>query len=168
LESYDSTYYRFPVSLNIKDILLLTTKSPAAILTINRSKTILPLRDISIIDSSKTKDGHFKIGVSRVGNPLELAYLPEILDTYPQDDHISPGIAMFAFPISMKFKKNSDLPKWFSFVLTDEMGNRSYASCLIFTEEAQKITYEAVYLFKNSWSLFIIPRKNTLLRKQYV
>lgn len=32
-------------------------------------------------------------------------------------------------------KKNADMPKWFSFVLTDEKGSRSYCSCLIFTEE---------------------------------
>jgi hypothetical protein len=27
------------------------------------------------------------------------------------------------------------MPKWFSFILTDEKGTRSYCSCLIFTEE---------------------------------
>lgn len=35
----------------------------------------------------------------------------------------------------MLIKKTAEMPKWFSFVLTDEKGKRSYCSVLIFTEE---------------------------------
>jgi hypothetical protein len=143
-------YFKFPIFLNIKEVLALNTKSQAAILAINRSKYSLPLKDITIIDTSKTKECQFKIGVCRANNPLEYTYLPEIVDNYPLDDHISPGLAMFAFPTGIKFKRSSDLPKWFSYVLTDEMGNRSYASCLVFTEEVQQLTYSQVNRLNSS------------------
>jgi hypothetical protein len=132
------------MSLNVKDILLLNTKSPGAVLTISRAKTTLPLKDISIVESNNLNEAHFKIGVSRVTNPLEFSYLPEIVDIYPIEENISPGVAMFCFPNGIRFKKANDLPKWFSFILTDELGNRSYASCLVFTEEVQSIVYSSV------------------------
>jgi hypothetical protein len=149
-EHYDDNYYKIPKFLNVKDIMMLSTKSPAAVLTINRSRNQLPLKDIAIIMNNNKSGGDtanndlFKIGVSRVPNPLDYTYLPEIIDTYPVDDHLSPGIAMFCFPNGIHFKKAHELPKWYSFVLTDEMGNRSYASCLIFTEEVQQSIYATV------------------------
>jgi hypothetical protein len=44
-----------------------------------------------------------------------------------------------------------EMPKWFSFILTDQLGKRSYASCLIFTEEISESLINSVFfVFTNS------------------
>jgi hypothetical protein len=51
-----------------------------------------------------------------------------------------------------------DMPKWFSFVLTDQFGKRSYASCLIFTEELSESLI-------NSFVPVVKPKKNYYVEK---
>ncbi len=68
----------------------LSIKAPAAILAINRSKNVVPLKDISIIQDANG----YKIGISQVKDPYNFKYMPELIDVYPQDNGVNPGIAM--------------------------------------------------------------------------
>ena len=130
---YNDDYYSIPIQLNIREILRLSTDK-MSVLAVSRLKSSLPLIDIEIIENS----GHSKkIGVHKCKDPLNMKFLPDVLDMYPLDCVFNPGIAMFCFPEGMTIRKYSDLPKCFSFVLTGAMGERSYATCLVFYEELQ-------------------------------
>ncbi len=131
---YNDDYFSIPIELNVRDILRLSTDK-LAVLAVSRLKSSLPLIDIEIIESS----GHSKkIGVHKCKDPLNMKFLPDVIDVYPTEYVFNPGIAMFCFPEGMTIRKYSDLPKCFSFVLTGAMGERSYATCLVFTEELQR------------------------------
>ena len=42
---------------------------------------------------------------------------------------------MFCFPEGIKNKKQNEMPKSLSFIITDQFGKRHFATCLIITEE---------------------------------
>jgi hypothetical protein len=121
-----------PVICNVKEAMNLNVKSPAAIFAVSRCKDRVPLKDIKIIYD---KIQGSKFGIVQAKSPYAQKYMPEILDGYPVNSNVNPGIGVFCFPEGISIKTQLDMPKWFSFVLTDELGRRSYASCLIFTEE---------------------------------
>lgn len=139
-QKYNDHFYKIPSSLNVKEIMNLSIKAPAAILAINRSKKDVPLKDVSIVNSPNG----YRIGISQVKDPYGFKYMPELIDVYPNNDEVNPGIAMFCFPEGIVIKKTMDMPKWFSFVLTDQDGKRSYGSCLILTEELSESLINSV------------------------
>ena len=68
-------------------------------------------------------------------SPFLVRYNPEILDHYPRNENINNSISMFCFPQGIYFLEKQISPNKFNFVLTDENGERTYCSVLIFWEK---------------------------------
>ena len=66
--------------------------------------------------------------IERHKSPYLFKYMPEVLDFYPLNETPNNAVAMFCFPEGVKIKDNFDTPKCFNFVLTDEVGQRTYGS----------------------------------------
>ena len=130
---YSEKYVTIPSYLNVKDILNLPTKSKCCVLLITRKYTSLPLKDIIVM---KKQDGQFNFGITRNKSPYLYKYIPEILDQYPLKENNS-SVSMFCFPNGITIRDQCKLPTWFTFVLTDELGERTYGSTLIFWEELE-------------------------------
>ena len=62
-------------------------------------------------------------------------YNPEILDQYPKNDNVNNTVSMFCFPQGIYFLEKQIPPSKFNFVLTDETGERTFCSVLIFWEK---------------------------------
>ena len=130
---YNDFYVKIPHYCNIKDYLKLPVKTQAAVLLISRSLSSLPLKDIKI--QMAHGQSSYQFGITKHKTPYMYKYMPEIIDMYPLEKIVNPGIAVFCFPEGIKIKQTYDMPKWFNFVLTDESGSRTYGSALVFTEE---------------------------------
>ncbi|KAM9968136.1 hypothetical protein ACTFIW_002570 [Dictyostelium discoideum] len=85
--------------------------------------------------------------------PLEKSYKGELLDYYPhkeEKDLIKEGILpkhiwMYCFPRGINFKTEQPQPSFFPFVLTNETGQRFYASCLTFYEQINDSIYQELH-----------------------
>lgn len=77
--------------MNIKNILNINTKNPAAVIGVKRKYNALALKDASILTD---KQGLNKIGVYSNKDPYEFKYLPELIDYYPINSGIEPSIGM--------------------------------------------------------------------------
>ena len=64
-------------------------KSSGAILTINRGKFNVPLKDVNCVFNNG-----YKIGISKVKDPYGFKYMPDLIDVYPNDKKMNPGVAM--------------------------------------------------------------------------
>lgn len=91
LEKYDENYFKIPSFFNIKNILNINNKGPAAILGIKRKFNALAIKDATILTD---KAGVNKIGVFGTKDPYEFKYLPELIDVYPLNSGIEPSIGM--------------------------------------------------------------------------
>ena len=132
-KEYSDFYVKIPSYLNVKELLNLTTvRSRCAVLLISRKNTSLPLKDIQII---KKDNGNFNFGIVKNKSPYSFKYIPEILDQYPPDIEKNSTVSMFCFPEGLSIVEQYKLPIWFNFVLTDELGERTYGSTLVFWEE---------------------------------
>ena len=80
-----------------------------------------------------SKSYHF--GILRHKSPYSFKYLPEILDFYPLNETQNNAVGMFCFPEGVKIRDKFETPKCFNFVLTDEIGERTYGSAFIFVQE---------------------------------
>ena len=129
---YSDAYVKIPSDLNVKDILNLSSKQKCTVLLISRKNTSLPFCDITI---RRKKNGSFNFAVSKNQSPYSFKYIPEILDQYPPSTENNSSVAMFCFPEGLMIKDQYKLPTWFNFVLTDEVGERTYGSTLIFWED---------------------------------
>ena len=128
---YSDVYLKIPSHLNVKEILKIPTQSKCSVLLISRKYSSLPLKDITII---KKKD-LFNLGIARNKSPYLYKYIPEILDQYPPSEENNSSVSMFCFPNGLKIEDQFKMPNWFTFVLTDELGERTYGSTLIFWED---------------------------------
>ena len=131
-KEYNSVYVKIPSELNIKNLILLGIKAPSAIFLITRKYTSLPLKDLSII---RKGGGNFNISKVKHKPPYIFKYIPEILDQYPPEIEKNSSVSMFCFPEGLKISSQYHMPSWFTFVLTDEVGNRTYGSTVVFWEE---------------------------------
>ena len=131
-QKFSDVYVKIPSYLNVKDILNLSLHSRCAVLLISRTYKSLALKNISII---KTKNKSFNFGISKNKSPYSFKYIPEILDQYPPDGENNSSVPMFCFPNGLSIIDQYRMPRWFNFVLTDEVGERTYGSVLIFWEE---------------------------------
>ena len=61
--------------------------------------------------------------------------MPAILDTYPNNEEPNQSVGLFCFPEGIQIKDKFEQIKCFNFVLTDELGERTYGSTLNFMEE---------------------------------
>lgn len=151
---YNDFYVKIPHYCNIKDYLKLPVKTQAAVLLISRSLSSLPLKDIKI--QMAHGQSSYQFGITKHKTPYMYKYMPEIIDMYPLEKIVNPGIAVFCFPEGIKIKQTYDMPKWFNFVLTDESGSRTYGSALVFTEELSTSLIESfVPIYKSKESFFV-------------
>ena len=129
----DDKFVLVPAEYNSKDPLNLSIKKRAVLLLISRKTIFLPLKDVII---QKRKDQNsYQFGLSRHKSPYIYKYLPEIIDSYPINETPNQAVALFCFPEGIQIKDKFDTPKCFNFVLTDEVGERTYGSTLIFCQE---------------------------------
>ena len=131
--SLDNKYVVVPYEYDCKLILNLPTKKKAAMILICRKTTFLPIK--TIIFKDNPTDQNYKINVIRCKSPYLYKYLPEILDSYPNVDDSNKALSLFCFPEGVQIKEQFETPKCFNFVLTDELGERTYGSVFIFLEE---------------------------------
>ena len=131
-KDYSDVYVKIPSELNIKTLLNLGVKSQGAIFLITRKYTFLPFKDISI---KKKEGGDFNLVRVKNKSPYTYRYIPEILDQYPPGVETNSSVSMFCFPEGLKITDQYRMPTWFTFVLTDEVGNRTYGSTLLIWEE---------------------------------
>ena len=150
-QSFSDVYVKIPSCLNVKDFLNLSLDSKCVVLLISRKYTSLPLRDISII---KQKNKNFNFGIVKNKSPYSFTYIPDILDQYPSDGENNSSVPMFCFPNGLSIIDQYKMPKWFNFVLTDEEGERTYGSVLIFWEDLD-----------NEFKEFLIPYYDEFVKK---
>ena len=132
-KEYSDVYVKIPSYLNVKELLNLSTiHSKSAVLLITRKNTSLPIKEIQII---KKNNGNFNFGIVKNKSPYSFKYKPEILDQYPPDIEKNSSVSMFCFPEGLSISDQYKMPRWFNFVLTDEVGERTYGSTLTFWEE---------------------------------
>ena len=167
--NYSDTYVKIPSDLNVKDILNLSSKQKCTVLLISRKFTSLPFCDITI---RRKKNGSFNFAVSKNQSPYSFKYIPEILDQYPPLSVNNSSVAMFCFPEGLMIKEQYQMPTWFNFVLTDEVGERTYGSTLIFWEDISNknkenfIPYYDEYDPKtNKRKYYFIPKALCILSK---
>ena len=132
VKDYNDVYVKIPSELNIKNLIHLGIKAPCAIFLITRRYTSLPFKDIGII---KKGGGNFNLMKVKNKSPYIYKYIPEILDQYPPEIETNSSVSMFCFPEGLHISDQYRMPIWFTFVLTDEIGNRTYGSTLVFWEE---------------------------------
>ena len=86
---------------------------------------------------------------------------PEILDRYPPKDRpeipFTSYISSFCFPSGISLHRNYQTPQSFGFILTDNMGKRTYGTCLFFDEEPgrslkRKLRRANVEKFEEVWT----------------
>ena len=123
---------KIPKEFNIKEIMDIKLSTPAAVIIISRDKHFLPLKKIQI---KLLKDRKYQFGRSHHSSPFFLRYNPEIIDQFPNNDNVNNTISMFCFPEGIYFLEKQISPNKFNFVLTDENGERTYCSVLIFWEK---------------------------------
>ena len=126
-------YVCIPMNYNCQNILGLPIKKQTGLLLlINRKTKFLPLKQIIL--QKKPEEKTFKFCVVRHKSPYSYKYFPEIIDSYPPNEKNN-SIALFCFPDGIQIKENFETPKCFSFVLTDELGDRTYGATLVLTQE---------------------------------
>ena len=135
IENFNEKYVKIPLNLNAKEYLFLQTKKPCVVLSITRAKTFLPFKDIYI--KQNLKNNFFQFAFYKHKSPYSYKYMPEILDNYPPDEDSNSSIALFCFPEGIKIYEEYSMPKWFNFVLTDQIGNRTYGTILYFREDLE-------------------------------
>ena len=123
---------KIPKEFNIKEIMNIKLSNPAAVIIITREKCQLPLKKIQI---KLLKDNQYQFRRNHHISPFLAKYNPEILDQYPRNDEVNNSISMFCFPQGIYFLEKQIAPSKFNFVLTDETGERTYCSVLIFWEK---------------------------------
>ena len=129
----DEKYVLVPAKYNAKYSLNLPAKKKAALLLICRKTVFLPLKEVVL--QKKREENSYQFGVQRHKSPYIYKYMPEIIDSYPINEEPNHSVGMFCFPEGIQIKDKFDTPKCFNFVLTDEVGERTYGSALIFVQE---------------------------------
>ena len=123
---------KIPIFFNIKEIMNINLNTPAAVILITRIKCFLPLKKIQI---KLLKDNQYQFRRKHHTSPFMVRYNPEILDQYPKNDNVNNTVSMFCFPQGIYFLEKQIPPSKFNFVLTDETGERTFCSVLIFWEK---------------------------------
>ena len=138
-------FVKIPKEFNLKEIMNLPVKNNAGVILVTRECNTLPLKIIQI-EHLKDKNYQFKKGKNRT--PYMHSYTPEVLDQYPQSDSFNNSVAMFCFPQGINILEKKIDPTKFNFILTDEIGERTYGSCLIFWEKLKdnlRLAFEPIY-----------------------
>ena len=132
-ENENSDFIKISKEFNAKEIMNLPVKNNAGVILVNRKYNSLPLLLIQI---KHLKDNNYQfLRTKQKISPFKYKYNPEILDQYPPTDSFNNSISMFCFPEGIHILEKQMQPNKFSFVLTDEVGERTYGSVLIFWEK---------------------------------
>ena len=123
---------KIPIEFNLKELMNINLNTPAAVIIITREKYNLPLKKIQI---KLLNDNKYQFRRNHHTSPFLVRYNPEILDKYPIDNEVNNIVSMFCFPQGIYFLEKKISPNKFNFVLTDESGERTYCSVLIFWEK---------------------------------
>ena len=132
-KSENLLYICIPINYNCKNILGLQIKKGGLLLLISRKAKFLPLKQVIL--QKRPEEKTFRFCILRHKSPYSYKYFPEIIDSYPPNEKNNPSIALFCFPDGIQIKENFETPKCFSFVLTDELGDRTYGATLVFSQE---------------------------------
>ena len=128
----DNNLIKIPKEFNLKNIMNLPVKNNAGVILVNRQYNNLPLKSIQI---QHLKDNNYQFIRSKNKSPFSYKFSPEVIDQYPPSDSFNNSVAMFCFPEGISILEKKIEPKKFNFVLTDEIGERTYGSVLIFWEK---------------------------------
>ena len=138
-------FAKIPKEFNLKEVMNLPVKNNAGVILVTRENNTLPLKIIQI-EHLKDKDYQLKKGKNKT--PYLYTYTPEVLDQYPQSDSFNNSVSMFCFPEGINISEKEKEPTKFNFILTDEIGERTYGSCLIFWEKLRdnlRLAFEPIY-----------------------
>ena len=140
--NFNEKFVKIPLDLNAKKYLFINTKKPCLVLSINRSIYDLPYKDIYI--KQNIENNSYQFNPYKYNSPFSYKYMPKILDSYPPEEEPNSSIALFCFPEGIKITNEYSMPKWFSFVLTDQLGERTYGTILNYQEDldSEKKLYE--------------------------
>lgn len=154
-------FVKIPKEFNIKEIMKLSLKNNAAVIFVTRNFYNLPLKIIQIKYQENDK---ILFQRKKHKSPFVLKYNPEVLDEYPPTDFGNNNISIFCFPEGLNISEVEIEPKKFDFILTDELGKRTYYSTLIFYEKlTQKIREALTPIYKeetekNKLKEYYIPK----------
>ena len=140
--NFNEKFVKIPLDLDAKKYLFINTKKPCLVLSINRSIYDLPYKDIYI--RPNIQNNSYQFNPYKYNSPFSYKYMPKILDSYPSEEEPNSSIALFCFPEGIKITNEYSMPKWFSFVLTDQLGERTYGTILNYQEDldSEKKLYE--------------------------
>ena len=98
----------------------LQSKKECIVLAISRINSMLAFKDIYIKPNKKNNFYQFYFYMHK--SPFSYQYMPNILDSYPPDQESNSSIALFCFLEGIKISEEYSMPKWFNFVLTNQIG----------------------------------------------
>ena len=142
----DNNLIKIPKEFNIKDIMNLPVKNNAGVILVSREYNNLPLKAIQI---QHLKDNTYQFKRSKNKSPFLNKFNPEVIDQYPPSDNYNNSVAMFCFPEGINILEKKIFPTKFNFVLTDEVGERTYGSVLIFWEKLKDNIRKSIEPFYN-------------------
>ena len=128
----DNNYVKISKDFDLKAYMNLPLKNEAGIILVTREYSSLPLLNIQI---KQINNNSFQFARSKHKSPFINKFTPEVIDQYPKSDSFNNSVSMFCFPDGVTILERKIDPKKFNFVLTDEVGKRTYGSCLIFWEK---------------------------------
>ncbi|MCQ2816163.1 MAG: hypothetical protein MJ252_02745 [archaeon] len=137
--------YLIPDKFNLLELLNLETRDGLGkVILVTRAHKTLPLKSINEVNDLCSK---YPFQFEYSPSPYNLKYMPELIDSYPINS-VNPSIGMFCFPKGISFAKIMNMPSWFSFILTDESGKRTFGSCLLLSEEVGDLQRKIVPKFE--------------------
>ena len=156
ITNYNDNYVIIPINFNAKAYMQLKSKKPCIVLAISRSFTMLAFKDIYI--KPNKQNNFYNFYFYRHNSPFSYQFMPKILDSYPPEQDPNSSIALFCFPEGIKITEEFSMPKWFNFVLTNQLGERTYGTLLYFKEDLdseKKLNEIFIPIYKENKSHFI-------------
>ena len=151
---FNQNFVKISINCNAKEYLKIPSKKSCVVLAVTRTNTILPLKDIYI--KPNTKNNLYQFYFYHYQSIYSYKYMPKILDSYPPEEESNSSIALFCFPEGIKITEQYSMPKWFNFVLTDQLGERTYGTILYFKEDLDKKN-----IFINNFHPFYIEKNKS-------
>ena len=126
---------KIPKEFDAKEIMNLPVKNNAGVILVSRKFNCLPLKLIQI---QHLKENNYQFKRSKHKSPFLNKFSPEVLDEFPPRDSVNNNVSMFCFPEGVTISDKEIQPTKFNFVLTDEVGERTFGSVLIFWEKMKR------------------------------
>ena len=161
----NENFAKIPLYLNAKTYMKITTKKPCVVIAVTRTHSILPFKDIYILH---TQNNFYQFKFYKHLSPFSFKYMPIILDSYPPEEETNSSIALFCFPEGIKISNEYSMPKWFNFILTNQLGERTYAAVLIFKEDLdsdKQAFKQFIPLYKEKNKSYFIEKGICILAK---